>query len=72
VTASGAEVVIFRNRGPWRRYLLFQVLQSAPQILLLCWLNNPGVTGDKASCGATESCLILFSHVLVAYIPILK
>jgi hypothetical protein len=24
--------------------------------LLLYWSNNPGVIGDKASCGATESC----------------
>jgi hypothetical protein len=38
---------------------MFQVLQSAPRILLLCWFNNPGVTGDRASCSATESCLLL-------------
>jgi hypothetical protein len=36
---------------------MFQVLQSAPRILLLCWFNNPGVTGDRASCSATEEVL---------------
>ena len=38
---------------------MFQVFQSAPRILLLCWFNNPGITGDRASCSGTESCLLL-------------
>jgi hypothetical protein len=60
-------VVIFRKRGPWRRYPLFQVLQLAPRIMLLCWSNNPDVIGDSASYGATQSCYYLFWKFIPSY-----